>query len=57
MGLARQTVSDNVTINNLLLEPFKADRLNYAIQFAAESGDSCAFCVARRWDTSLGSIF
>ena len=57
MGLARQTVSDNVTINNLLLEPFKADRLNYAIQFAAESGDSYAFCVARRWDTSLGSIF
>ena len=41
-GLARQTVEHNVTINNLLPGPFETDRLNSALQFAAEKS-GCSF--------------
>ena len=41
-GLVPQTVTHNVTINNLLPRPFETDRLNSAIQFAAEKS-GCSF--------------
>ncbi len=39
-GLARQTVSHNVTINNLLPGPFETDRLTSALQYAADKSGS-----------------
>ena len=39
-GLSRQTVSHNVTINNLLPGPFETDRLTSALRYAAEKSGS-----------------